>query len=81
MSALLEFYSTEQRPELVTAEVQISHATRKKANSAKLMEQVAKDIEKKQQKMASYHRNLGIVRQVADRVQGGCSFLVVSFAL
>ena len=60
-----------QRPELVTAEAQISHATRKKANSARLIEQVAKDIEKKQEKIASYQRDLGIVRQEADRAQGG----------
>ena len=70
----------EQRPELVTAEAQISHATRKKANSAKLMEQVANDIEKKQQKIASYYGDLGVVRQEADRVQGGSFFSIVSFA-
>lgn len=75
------FMRLEQRPELVTAEAQISHATRKKANSAKLMEQVAKDIEKKEQKIESYYEDLGIVRQEADRVQGGSSFSVVSFAL
>lgn len=59
-----------QRPELVTAEAQISHATRKKVNSAKLKEQVAKDVEKKQEKIASYHRDLEIARQEADRAQG-----------
>jgi len=59
-----------QNPELVTAEAQISHATRKKTNSAKLKEQVVKDIEKKQEKIASYNRDLEIVRQEADRVQG-----------
>jgi len=75
------FTRPEQRPELVTAEAQISHATRKKANSAKLMEQVANDIEKKQQKIASYYGDLGIVRQEADRVQGGWSFSVVSSVL
>jgi hypothetical protein len=64
----------EQRPELVTAEAQISHAARKKANSAKLKEQVAKDVEKKQEKITSYHRDLGIVRQEADRVQGDFSW-------
>ena len=60
----------QQRPELVTAEAQISHATRKKANSAKLKEQVAKDVEKKQEKIAAYNRDLEIARQEADRVQG-----------
>lgn len=73
--------NSEQRPELVTAEAQISHATRKKANSAKLMEQVAKDAEKKQEKIASYHRDLGVVRQEADRVQGEFSFSAVSIPL
>ena len=62
--------SLQQRPELVTAEAQISHATRKKANSAKLKEQVAKDVEKKQEKIAAYNRDLEIARQEADRVQG-----------
>ena len=71
----------EQRPELVTAEAQISHATRKKANSAKLMEQVADDIVKKQQKIASYNGDLGIVRQEADRVQGGSIFSTFSSTL
>lgn len=60
----------QQRPELVTAEAQISHATRKKANSAKLKEQVARDVEKKQEKIAAYNRDLEIARQEADRVQG-----------
>jgi len=71
--------SMQQRPELVTTEAQISHATRKKANSAKLKEQVAKDVEKKQEKIASYYRDLGIVRQEAERAQGEISFSVVSF--
>jgi len=71
----------QQRPELVTAEAQISHATRKKTNSAKLKEQVAKDVEKKQEKIASYHRDLGVVRQEADRVQGKSLFSLVSFTL
>ena len=71
----------EQRPELVTAEAQISHATRKKANSANMMVQVAKDIEKKQEKIASYHGGLGLARQEADRVQGGFSFPIISFPL
>lgn len=62
--------SLQQRPELVTAEAQISHATRKKANSAKLKEQVARDVEKKQEKIAAYNRDLEIARQEADRVQG-----------
>jgi len=70
----------QQRPELVTAEAQISHATRKKTNSAKLKEQVAKDVEKKQEKIASYNRDLAVVRQEADRVQGELSFFVVSFS-
>lgn len=64
-----------QRPELVTAEAQISHATRKKANSTKLKEQVAVDVGKKQEKIASYQRDLEIVRQEADRVQGEFSSL------
>jgi len=38
------------------------------------MEQVAKDIEKKQQKITSYYEDLGIVRQEADKAQGGRSF-------
>ena len=51
-------------------EAQISHATRKKANSAKLKEQVTRDLERKQEKITSYHRDLEIVRQEADRAQG-----------
>lgn len=66
--------SLRQKPELVTAEAQISHTTRKKDNSAKLKEQVTKDIEKKQEKIASYHRDLEIVRREADRVQGEITF-------
>jgi len=73
--------SLQQKPELVTAEAQISHATRKKANSAKLKEQVTKDVEKKQEKIASYHRDLGVVRQEADRVQGESLSSLVSSAL
>lgn len=72
--------SREQRPELVTAEAQISHAARKKVNSAKLTEQVAKDIEKKQEKIASYYRDLEVVRREADRVQGECTSPAVSFS-
>ncbi|KAF9652765.1 P-loop containing nucleoside triphosphate hydrolase protein [Thelephora ganbajun] len=63
-----------KRPELVTAEAQISHATRKKVNSAKLKEQVTRDVEKKQEKITAYYRDLEIVRQEADRVQGEISF-------
>lgn len=51
-------------------EAQISHATRKKANSTKLKEQVTGDVERKQEKITSYHRDLEIVRREADRVQG-----------
>ena len=80
---ILDFFLTnlDQKPELVTTEAQISHAVRKTANSAKLKEQVSKDAEKKQEKITSYHRDLGIVRQEADRAQGEFSFLTVSFTL
>lgn len=43
----------------------------------KLKEQVAKDIEKKQEKIVSYHRDLEIVRREADRVQGEITYPVL----
>lgn len=70
-----------QRPELVTAEAQISHATRKKDNSVRLKEQIAKDVEKKQEKIASYNRDLEVVRQEADRVQGEFFFSILQVVL
>jgi structural maintenance of chromosome 1 len=59
-----------QRPDLVAAEAQITHSTRKINNALKTKDEVVRNEEKLAEKVAMLEKELVSVRKAADAAQG-----------
>ena len=59
-----------QKPELVTIEAHITHATRKMNNAEKSKEEVVKDLKTRQEKFDRLQTELKSVRRDANKAQG-----------
>jgi hypothetical protein len=65
-----------QKPDLVAAEAQITHSTRKINNAIKTKEEVARNEEKLAEKVGMLEKELASVRKAADAAQGTCHYFL-----
>jgi structural maintenance of chromosome 1 len=66
-----------QKPDLVAAEAQITHTTRKINNALKTKEEVARSEVKLAEKVGMLEKELVNVRKAADAAQGMLPFVVI----
>ena len=62
-----------QKPELVQADAQIAHSTRKLETAGSKSEALKKEHEHKKRALEKITKDLGSVRKLADEAQGGFS--------